>query len=359
MEEKKERQSNIELLRILAAVEVILLHYNNPSIGGGLSYTEPWSLDFFIMVFTEVISICAVNLFVLISGYFLSSSGKRDLLKPIELIVQLLVIGTVFFLIIEIIGGKGFSLDGFLKYFTSTYWFVFVYAALYLISPFINICWKNLDEKGRRLLMLLSLGLFSVYPIIVDILEYFSGRSLQGIGTIGIEGSQGGYTIVNFILMYLIGCYLRDSKRVYTSSKLLAFLIIDIAVLMGWTCTDALITGKSIFETPALNYENPLVILEAVLLFLIFKNMKIKNNAVINALAKAAFSVYLIHKHLLGFFNIEKFASGSPVILILHILGTAIAIYFASFVIFKIYDLITCTLFNAVRKKWLGRIYNV
>ena len=31
---KAERQSNIELLRILAIMEVIVLHYNNPIIGG-------------------------------------------------------------------------------------------------------------------------------------------------------------------------------------------------------------------------------------------------------------------------------------------------------------------------------------
>lgn len=29
-----ERQSNIELLRILAILGVVVLHYNNPAIGG-------------------------------------------------------------------------------------------------------------------------------------------------------------------------------------------------------------------------------------------------------------------------------------------------------------------------------------
>ena len=31
---KKDRQSNIELLRILSIIGVIILHYNNKSIGG-------------------------------------------------------------------------------------------------------------------------------------------------------------------------------------------------------------------------------------------------------------------------------------------------------------------------------------
>ena len=35
MDNRRDRESNIELLRILAMLGVIILHYNNPSIGGG------------------------------------------------------------------------------------------------------------------------------------------------------------------------------------------------------------------------------------------------------------------------------------------------------------------------------------
>lgn len=35
MAERRERNSGIELLRILAAMGVIILHYNNAEIGGG------------------------------------------------------------------------------------------------------------------------------------------------------------------------------------------------------------------------------------------------------------------------------------------------------------------------------------
>lgn len=36
--ETKQRNSNIELLRIMSMIGVIILHYNNPGIGGG---TQP------------------------------------------------------------------------------------------------------------------------------------------------------------------------------------------------------------------------------------------------------------------------------------------------------------------------------
>ncbi len=318
------------------------------------------------MTFFVALSICAVNLFVLISGYFLSGSNKRDFIKPIELLTQLVIFGLGFFLVSKVTGGALSAqaselpaLDHFLSFFTPEYWFVFVYAALYLISPFINIVWNHLDEKGRRLFLYLSIGLFSIYPIMIEIMKYWSGRTFAGTSTIGIEGSQAGYTIVNFVLMYLLGCAIRDSKREYKTSKLLGFLCLDIALITGWTYFDMLISGKGIFETKALNYENPLVIMEAVLIFLIFKNIKMKENPVINRLAKAAFSVYLTHIQLIKFFRIEIFANGNPMLLIFHMLMTAALIYLISFIIFSVYDFITRPLFALIRKKWKDRTFSL
>ena len=72
----KTRQSNIELLRIFAACGVIILHYNNAGIGGGFAAVADGSLNQFIMMTLEMMAICAVNLYVLISGYFMRDSYK-------------------------------------------------------------------------------------------------------------------------------------------------------------------------------------------------------------------------------------------------------------------------------------------
>ncbi len=399
MQKTNTRQSNIELLRIIAAMGVIFLHYNNQAIGGGFSFVEKGSVNQMVMLFFEVISICAVNLFVLISGYFLRSSGKRSLLKPIELIAELIILGLVFYVIYEIPKGEGFSLDTFLSYFTPSYWFVFVYAALYLISPYINIVWDHLKEDGRKMLLALTFVLFSLYPMLIDLLKYWTGRTFNGASTIGIEGSQGGYTIVNFVLMYLIGCYLRDYSgeaqgrvderstwagavkkgntgankgssgagamtgrkfRFIGTPRLLLFLLIDVLVLFLWTVIEARITGKEIFMTAFWNYENPLVIIEAVLMFLIFRNMKIRESKIINSLAKASFSVYLIHIQLLKYCSIDTFANSSVIVLILHMILSAILIYGASYVIFCIYSLITKPLLGLIDEKWKkGKTYSV
>lgn len=81
----KERQSNIELLRIVAIIGVIILHYNGEY---AFDVVEQTGINCWILCSLESVFICAVNVFVLITGYFLSCTEKRNLWKAIELVVQ-------------------------------------------------------------------------------------------------------------------------------------------------------------------------------------------------------------------------------------------------------------------------------
>ncbi len=364
--DRKSRQSNIELLRILAACGVVWLHYNNATIGGGFGYAASGSVNEFIMIFFEALSICAVNLFVLISGYFLADNNKRDLLKPIELILQLLILGLVFFGIFIFGNGGGFDTDVFLSFFMPVNWFVFIYGALYIFSPYINLAWKGLDATGKKRLMTLMLIVFSVYPTLIEIAKTVSGRTMNGLSSVGINGAQSGYTIVIFVFMYLIGCSLRDmdkngesfTSKEITTGKLLVWFILDAAIIILWTYFDKLVLKKDVFESVAWNYDNPLVIIEAVLLFLIFKNLKIGSSKVINTLSAASFTVYLVHVRFLPLCNIQAFAEGSPVLLVISMLISAAGIYVAGFVIYMIYSFCTKPLISLLDKTWQkGRKY--
>ena len=62
--EKRERQSNIELLRILVMLGVVVLHMNLY----GLKMATEFSGKFIFMHFTESLFICALNVYVLNTG---------------------------------------------------------------------------------------------------------------------------------------------------------------------------------------------------------------------------------------------------------------------------------------------------
>ena len=341
------RDSNIELLRIIAMLGVIILHYNNPEIGAATLYASQSTINLFILHIFESLCICAVNVFIVITGYFLVASQRRNLIKPIELLFEVILFSLGIYVLQAIISGDvQFSVVSFFRHFIPTNWFVVLYIALYIISPYINIILNHLSAKSAGILISILIVLFSVYPTIIDLLEELAGVELTGGSTIGMYGSQLGYTIVNFVLMYCIGAYLRcnNFERV-KRWQLLVVLMVLIAVLSVWGFFSTDITSAT-----AYSYCNPIVVFEAAIVFLLFKRISI-HSAVINFVSKASFTVFLLHNYMFRFAYIEKFVTGNVGLMILHIIGSAIIIYLLCFIIDIIYHFCVDWLFNLISKK--------
>lgn len=144
---KQGRESNVEFLRILAAAGVVVLHYNNKDMGGALAVVQPGSRTDLLLNLLECFFICAVNLFVLITGFYMYRNPKRDLLKPLSLFWQVILFSVGAYLITAAVNGESFSGPRFLNSFLPTNWFVTLYTVLYIISPFLNASFQNLRER--------------------------------------------------------------------------------------------------------------------------------------------------------------------------------------------------------------------
>ena len=344
---RKERQSNIELLRIISIMGVIILHYNNPVIGGGLTYAREGSLNFYILYILESLFACGVDLFMLISGYFMCESKRRNLWRPIELIVQVMVFSEAMYIARVVLHTVSFSIKTAVLTLLPANYFVILYCVVFLMSPFLNVIIEKISEKSFRIFMLLSVLLFSVAPTIVDVLGEFRGEEYIGLSTIGMYGSQWGYSIVNFVLMYLIGAYLRKGKSKIVKCgnlKLFLCLIADVVLLVVW----ARVNDKTGFftERSAWEYCNPLIIYEAVILFILFFRINLGVNKVVNSLAEAVFTVFLVHGIFIPHLQIEKFVVGNAITMLLHILGCTICIYLICWCVHKVYHLIVDPLFK-------------
>ena len=87
-----ERNSNIELLRILCAISVILLHFNITGIPLSTGLNKVLLYGF------EALTIVAVDMFILISGYFLCQTEKRNYKKIVEIIAEVICIKVFLYL---------------------------------------------------------------------------------------------------------------------------------------------------------------------------------------------------------------------------------------------------------------------
>lgn len=146
---KNKKEGNFELLRIICMIMIVILHFNK--YGLVLSNVTPGSLEFYIFNFLEYFCVVAVNVYILITGYFMINK-ERKLSKIINLELQLLFYTIFIYLALLLTNQVGFSIKDMIRvlvpFLTCAYWFMSSYILLYLLIPFINKLITNMNKKS-------------------------------------------------------------------------------------------------------------------------------------------------------------------------------------------------------------------
>lgn len=261
---KKERNSNFELLRIIAMLFIVIYHllitvYNqNPT---DIIYKGAW-----IPLHIGVI------LIVFISGYFGIKCKVDGILKLVGTIALYYLPLTVYDIIKQ---GGNFEKLLFISH--SPYWFIKTYLYLYLFSPVLNKYLEKINNKDR-LFLVGSLTFISVY-----------------IGfTLGDSSLNGGKNLVNFCLLYVLGntfkAYEHKLKEIPIQYLICSYLILNCCLLSIYTYGGI----SKIIWRMSFYYNSPLLIINAALFFLIIARIRLHSSK-INYIASSMFAVYLIH----------------------------------------------------------------
>lgn len=325
------RRSGIELLRIVLMLMVIGLHYFNTSMGGALEYTNEGTFNWYLIRFIESMFIIAVDCFIIINGYFMVSKKSVNLRKIIKLFLELSLYNMIIYLLCLTLGVEKFQITTFIKalfpLLINNYWFFKYYIVLFLLIPFINILLNNMDKETYKKLLVVILLVFSLWDSIIP-------------NKIIVDS---GYGIVNFIVLYIIGGYL---KLHYNNSKSSSYWGIRYILF-------SLLTFISLFIPAIKNnswaYYFITNIFSAICLFNAFNKINIESIK-INTIAASVFGVFIIHlnPYILNFqYKIAKTnLFWNSKFMILHMIVTCIAI----FSIFVFVDIL--------RKKLFDKIFN-
>ena len=344
---KNNRRSGIELLRIFAALSVIVLHYNSE---GAFAAVPAGSLNKLILFFAESICICAVDIFILVSGYFLGKTNKRALGKILELVLQVIVFRLLYYFAAVVLGREDFAIKSVLIKLIPNNYYVILYAALYFISPYINILFEKLSSSGRRKYIVTMLVLFSIWPIFHDLSGELLSKEWFGFSTISAWGNSQGFNITNFTLIYSLGAYLRFEgipKWLGKTKNVVLCFLGCVFVILLWSIANEFMYINGLRS--AWVYHNPLVILLTMCLFACFEKIKFESN-IINELAKASFVCFLIHGYFLPFIKIKFFVNQPFYVMVLHMVICAILIYIMSYIAYNAYTLVLGRLFKRVDK---------
>jgi hypothetical protein len=341
-------------------IGVIILHYNNPGIGGALKYAETGSINYYLLSVIESIFVCAVDLFMVISGYFMANTTKRDLWKPIQLLVQVSILSAAKYVFIQGLIYKSFELSGLIKSIIPINYFAILYVTVFLISPYVNILFERLDKRQTLRFIGLLFIVFSIYPTFVDVLREITKNELNGLSSVSAYGSQYGYSAVNFILCYCVGVFIKKNEDQLNAIKTRTLMLISGGTVLTLTVW-AVINDKIGFSTEksAWEYCNPLVIISAFCFFLLFKRIKMNPSGVINSLAKGAFTVYLLHINFVTHIGIDRYASGNFILMLIHMICSSVLIYIICWCIYVVYSMFEKFIFSKLKKVVMLPDFNI
>jgi surface polysaccharide O-acyltransferase-like enzyme len=321
---KEARNSAVESLRLIAMFAIVLHHYYRH---GGLYDVSDTTFSFLTIIAGASWGKWGVDVFVLISGYFLCSelSASKLIVRVFRLYVQIwttaiLCLAFVFFYPGSTIESKDI-LRSILPVGYNLWWFATAYLILSIFMPFINILLSNLSKKQHLILVVIMRVIWSVTNI--------------------LPHSNYAYSINSslFFMLYVIGAYIR---KYCVPKNGIGWAILCIFLLMLMSSSTVVMQLLS-SQYPSLARDrfylvagpSPLTIAAAVSAVLTALSMKPWHSSLVNRIAATSFGIYLFSDNYLvrkivweGIFHTkEQFHSEA---IFIHMLFSVICVYVAT-----------------------------
>lgn len=314
------RQNNFEALRILAMFMVITLHYLDKS-GLLTSAAEKFTAASYAAWLLESFAIVAVNVYVLITGYFMCESSMK-VSRLLQIICQVLwytLLIPVVLVLLGVVEPGSFQLYDLLRFVfpihMKHYWFVTAYVILMLFVPFLNMAIRHMNQKQ----LAVSTVLMTIYQMLP-----------KSVLPVAFTDDDAGNGVLWLICLYLTAAYIRKYGIPFFSSLKKSLL----CYVGGALCIYAslLVMRAVYFRLDAFgeslsfgyHYNHILCFFASVALFYAVKHWNLKEGRVSRLIGRVApytFGVYLIHEHILVRYEWMKWLQVAPTENILLFVG--------------------------------------
>lgn len=290
------RQTGYELLRIIAMAMVITLHY----LGKGGFLTDPKESFFaadYLAWFLEAFCVAAVDIYVLISGFFLADAAFRPG-RLLRLWAQVFFYSAGVPAVLVLTGilpvselGRERLLTFCFPVLREHYWFVTAYVLMCLFAPFLGKAARSIPQKQFRLLLLL---LFVIFSVSKSVLPF------------DLPLDRGGYDALWFVFLFLAAAYLRIYGLPFLQKKgrgLCCYLLCSL-LIFGLMNVYRLLyqsTGRlADFIGSPYQYNHVLCLCSAIALFCVFGSLQEfsgRLRTLVLRISSCTFGIYLLHEN--------------------------------------------------------------
>ena len=288
------RDHLFDVLRIVAAFDVVLLHVSAPLIKGAPSIN---SLNWWVGNVAVSYSRWCVPIFVMISGALILNNKYESITdfyqKRSRRILIPIVFWSVFYFVWRFLNGEQLDARQIVVLIAmgkpyDHMWFLYMILGLYILTPFMRAFVKIADRK------LLIFAIFSIYTFVL----VQRGVDIKS----GYE--KYFFTTMSLFCMsyFLMGFYLfQTEQKIFNNNKPVfwggIFLLSGLAISL---CTVLLYhyLGETAFKLMA-NVNNPLVVFMSISIAVFVKTLLIKSNyryiRLLERISSLTLGIYIIH----------------------------------------------------------------
>ena len=290
---RTERQSNIELLRIVAMLLVLIVHagYWRIGIPTPLEALESPLATFVRICIQQLASPC-VDVFIIISGFFSIKPKVKSICNLWFMLLFWAIIAAGYDIQLR---GSSVGLGTICRViFPFIGWFIPAYLGLYLIAPILNAFAENVKKRHFEKYLVAFFALQTFFDLV------YRGWAIDGRGVFNF-----GYSIMTLAGLYLLGRYFKIYQPYYMTKKsfygacvyfgiFVLSTMIQFVLLFAASKWNRLESFANLCIRRSCVYTNPVVIIGSCCLFFAFYNMKISNK-LINHIATSTLAVFCFH----------------------------------------------------------------
>lgn len=326
------RNTNMDILRMISMLMVTMLHALTksdllPFMGNEVS-ANGW-----VAWVLEALSVPAVDIFMLISGYFLISS-KFKTGRMVEIVLQTLFYSAgafILFLLLGKVSPASMNIYDFFQYFLpihmETYWFISAYVIIYLLLPLITSGVHAMTEKQLQGVILWLL----VFECVI-----------KSFLPVRLSMDTKGYSFLWYLILFLVGARIRlyGFKIVKTAGRGWFIYIVSTFLILTEIFVVSQIqlrTGQlKEMATVSLEYNHILVFFSAIGIFAAFLHAKPlgeKFGRLVCMLSPYCLGVYLLQENLMmrylwqDWFGLREVMGRSMPVFLFRVLGAVVVMF--------------------------------
>lgn len=284
----REKNYNLEILRVIACLCVLLIHISNTYSRG---FEEISRSSYMFSLIINSVSRIAVPIFFMLSGALLIKANldlKKCVKRAAKFTIILIVWSALYLIWNKFVMDQTYDFTNIFSIPAKKHlWYLYALITIYIALPFVQILFANMSERAEKYFMILWFAFLTI-RYVGELFEIPMAYKVPIVG----DSCYLGY----FVMGYFLSKYIRQFK--FNDTVGIILIVMANAVNIGLTYYYSVVAG--VHQEQFFQYRNTLLAFSSAIIFIMVYrkkelNLSTTKKKIINVISKNSFELYLVH----------------------------------------------------------------